>query len=106
MMTPSYCPSILHLASLFHAALLALWKRISNEILLYWCGVELLFDVLFCQEETVMVLGERVDQATLESSTLAKMLSSNLSSLNVLLEGKLRQLSQLYIPIHYKSLTK
>lgn len=65
-----------------------------------------MFDVLFCQEETVKVLGERVDQATLESSTLAKMLSSNLSSLNVLLEGKLRQLSQLYIPIHYKSLTK
>ncbi|XP_056620180.1 laminin subunit alpha-4 isoform X1 [Triplophysa dalaica] len=42
------------------------------------------------EEETVKVLGERVDQATLESSTLAKTLSSNLSSLNILLEDMIR----------------
>lgn len=57
-----------------------------------------MFDVLFCQENAVKLLGERVDQGTLESSTLAKTLSSNLSSLNILLEGKIRQISHLYIP--------
>ncbi|KAI7799330.1 Laminin [Triplophysa rosa] len=42
------------------------------------------------EEETVKLLGERVDQGTLESSTLAKTLSSNLSSLNILLEDMIR----------------
>lgn len=43
--------------------------------------------VLFCQEEAVQLLGERVDQDTLESSVLAKTLTANLSSLNDLIEG-------------------
>ncbi len=46
--------------------------------------------VLFCQEETVQLLGERVDQDTLDSSTLAKTLIANLSSLNDLIEGNMR----------------
>ncbi len=45
---------------------------------------------LFCQEEIVQLLGERVDQDTLDSSTLAKTLFANLSSLNDLIEGNMR----------------
>lgn len=46
--------------------------------------------VLFHQEESVQSLGERVDQETLDSSTLANTLIANLSSLNVLIEGNMR----------------
>uniref|UniRef100_A0A8C2HDP3 Laminin, alpha 4 n=1 Tax=Cyprinus carpio TaxID=7962 RepID=A0A8C2HDP3_CYPCA len=42
------------------------------------------------EEETVQLLGERVDQDTLDSSTLAKMLIANLSSLNNVTEDIIR----------------
>ncbi|XP_065119786.1 laminin subunit alpha-4 isoform X1 [Paramisgurnus dabryanus] len=47
-------------------------------------------ELLAEEEEIVKSLGDRVDQETLEGSTLAKTLSSNLTSLNVVLEEMIR----------------
>ncbi|XP_051954964.1 laminin subunit alpha-4-like isoform X1 [Xyrauchen texanus] len=47
-------------------------------------------DLLTGAEEAVKSVGEQVDQETLESSTLAKTLSANLSFLNVLIEDMIR----------------
>ncbi|XP_051952446.1 laminin subunit alpha-4 isoform X1 [Xyrauchen texanus] len=54
---------------------------------------ELLTDMelLAGEEEALNSLGERVDEETLESSMLAKTLSANLSSLNVLIEDMIRE---------------
>ncbi|KAG1933974.1 laminin subunit alpha-5 [Pimephales promelas] len=47
-------------------------------------------ELLAGEEESVQSLGERVDQETLDSSTLANTLIANLSSLNILIEDMIR----------------
>lgn len=53
--------------------------------------------ILFCQEKLVQILGKRVDKETLDSSTLAKTLTANLSSLNFLIEGKARSCDSVFV---------
>lgn len=68
-------------------------SNFAHRLMCHW----LVFVVVF-QESVVKTLGNKLDNDTLETFTLAEQLSTNLSDLNIRIEGT-KQLCWLFCPI-------